>query len=62
MAGPEDEAPSANLGAVKGLGTLVVGYLIPLVDLAAPDLAGGGCELPCGFYDLPVCRCDLAGG
>jgi hypothetical protein len=63
---PEDEAPSANLGAVKGLETLAVLDLTPLVDLAAADLAGGGCELACGCCDgccdLLVWCCDLAGG
>ena len=37
--GPEDEAPSANLGAVKGLANLALALADTLADLAVADLA-----------------------
>ena len=64
--GPEDEAPTANLGAVKGLANLALALADPLAvleadpadlaveDLAEADLAGGCCD-PDGvssFLDL----------
>ena len=63
--GPEDEAPAANLGAVKGLGTLALVDLLAdlvVVDLAVADLAGGCCDLVGGYCDLVGGCCDLAGG
>ena len=63
--GPEDEAPSANLGAVKGLANLALALADPLavveVDLAVADLAVADLALA-DLAEAVLAEADLAGG
>ena len=63
--GPEDEAPAANLGAVKGLANLALALADPLadleVDLAVADLAVADLALA-DLAEVVLAEADLAGG
>ena len=59
--GPEDEAPSANLGAVKGLANLALALADTLVDLALAVLAEADLAVGCCDPDGVSSFLDLAG-
>ena len=68
--GLEDEAPSANLGAVKGLANLALALADPLAvleadlavaDLALADLAVADLALA-DLAEVVLAEADLAGG